>query len=372
MLRKWHRDLVPAGGNFRTTDVYVGSRDSWRPCFQLEERLAVVVDELERSIHAAGGRESLIITAAGRFFYDFEMIHPFADANGRVGQLCLFFTLRQVMQLPTFLWTSVDGNSLDREGLNACLEGPDASVLIAAIQAGIEYGRHRGLDKMPLRLNDEETAMYNRMLQYGHAYAKAIRIFDVLDPYLCLRRSQLWSFNQAILGGFRSNGLIHGDSLLSGLNIVMDTHALSVSTFVTAISEAFVSGRAQPLFEEANVDTLLLMLDFLVRRVVPTDASITTHVSLEDFLTENTIRDILLEFVAHAWRLWKQNWSPEKPVAAAGAQFKLDFDGLEAPPFSCIYLSGERACTIDLRYFSVDSISFDGNAWCPFYCVRCD
>ncbi|EFJ25212.1 hypothetical protein SELMODRAFT_413999 [Selaginella moellendorffii] len=146
MLRKWHRALVPAGGNFRTTDVYVGSRDSWRPCFQLEERLAVVVDELERSIHAA---ES--------------------------GSYVCIFTLRQVMQLPTFLWTSVDGNSLDRDGLNACLEGPDASVLIAAIQAGIEYGRHRGLDKMPLRLNDEETAMYNRTLQYGHAYAKAIR-----------------------------------------------------------------------------------------------------------------------------------------------------------------------------------------------------
>ena len=78
-------------GEFRTKQNWIGQpgstieRERFVPPPQ--DRLMTCLGDLEKYIHSASGLPALI--RMGLVHYQFEVIHPFADGNGRIGRLLL-------------------------------------------------------------------------------------------------------------------------------------------------------------------------------------------------------------------------------------------------------------------------------------------
>lgn len=91
-------------GEFRTSPVWIGWKNEGlqQALFvpPVEENLTGAFAELERYIHYAETEHVLV--RAALIHYQFETIHPFIDANGRVGRLLnlLFLVDQGVLQKP--------------------------------------------------------------------------------------------------------------------------------------------------------------------------------------------------------------------------------------------------------------------------------
>ena len=105
-------------GEFRSSPVWIG-----REGCTLKEALFVppageamteAFSELEKFIHADSGLHPLV--RAALIHYQFETIHPFIDANGRVGRLLntLFLLESGMIRQPALQWSSALGRFGDR------------------------------------------------------------------------------------------------------------------------------------------------------------------------------------------------------------------------------------------------------------------
>lgn len=91
-------------GEMRTSPIWLGTKDdtlATAPFIPpVYEDMAQSIADLENYIHYEEETDALIMAAL--IHYQFEMIHPFIDGNGRIGRLLtmLFLMDRGVIQLP--------------------------------------------------------------------------------------------------------------------------------------------------------------------------------------------------------------------------------------------------------------------------------
>ena len=91
-------------GEMRTSPIWLGTKDDTQATAPfippVYEDMAKSIADLENYIHYEEQTDALIMAAL--IHYQFEMIHPFIDGNGRIGRLLtlLFLMDRNVIQQP--------------------------------------------------------------------------------------------------------------------------------------------------------------------------------------------------------------------------------------------------------------------------------
>lgn len=163
------RGLVEESGEFRSRPVGVVDQDGHVLHFgTLPQYVPALVSELLEWVQSS---DVHMLIRSCVFHYEFELIHPFADGNGRVGRL--WHTLLLSKWNPVFAWLPVESMIHDHQqayydAINAANDAAESTVfiefmlstikasLIEAINASDEVS-DRVIEKSTLRWSKIET-----------------------------------------------------------------------------------------------------------------------------------------------------------------------------------------------------------------------
>ena len=164
------RGLVEESGVFRTRPV--GVVDSEGHVLHFGTLPQYVPDLVMELLDWVKTSEVHMLIRSCVFHYEFELIHPFADGNGRVGRL--WHTLLLSQWNPAFAWLPVESIIHDRqreyyEAINASNDAGESTVFIefmlSAIQASlIEAIQAR--DEMSDGKMDKATFRWNKIWEH--------------------------------------------------------------------------------------------------------------------------------------------------------------------------------------------------------------
>ena len=160
------RGLVEESGMFRTRPVGVVDKEGQVLHFStLPQYVPDLVMELLEWVKTS---DVHMLIRSCVFHYELELIHPFADGNGRIGRL--WHTLLLSKWNPAFVWLPVESIIHDRQqeyyaAINASNDAGESTIFIefmlSAIQASLMEARDavsdRKLDKATLRWNKIQT-----------------------------------------------------------------------------------------------------------------------------------------------------------------------------------------------------------------------
>lgn len=133
------RDLVNESGVFRTRPV--GVVDSQGNILHSGTLPRYVPDLTEDLLKWVNNSESPMLIKSCVFHYEFEVIHPFADGNGRIGRL--WHTLLLSKWNPLFAWIPVESIIHDRQdkyyqAINESNDKGDSTVFIEFMLSAIK------------------------------------------------------------------------------------------------------------------------------------------------------------------------------------------------------------------------------------------
>lgn len=188
------RDLVEESGIFRTRPVGAVDREGHVLHFcTLPQYVPDLVMEL---LEWAKTSEVHMLIRNCIFHYELELIHPFADGNGRVGRL--WHTLLLSMWNPVFSWLPVESIIHNRQrkyydAINVSNDAEESTVFIEIMFSSIKASlieaintsngmSDRKMDKAPLR--------WNRIQKYlkTHNYIRTLTCGSCVG---CRRQQQI-------------------------------------------------------------------------------------------------------------------------------------------------------------------------------------
>ena len=164
------RGLVEESGVFRTRPV--GVVDSEGHVLHFGTLPQYVPDLVVELLDWVKTSEVHMLIRSCLFHYEFELIHPFADGNGRVGRL--WHTLLLSKWNPTFAWLPVESIIHDRQreyyaAINASNATEEPTVFIefmlSAIKASLVDAINTS-DEMSDGKLDKDTLRWNKIQEY--------------------------------------------------------------------------------------------------------------------------------------------------------------------------------------------------------------
>ena len=170
------RGLVEESGMFRTRPVGVVDQEGHVLHFgTLPQYVPDLVMELLDWVKTS---EVHMLIRSCVFHYEFELIHPFADGNGRVGRL--WHTLLLSKWNPTFAWLPVESIIHDRQpeyyaAINASNDAGESTVFIEFMLSAIKASLMDAIntsDEMSDGKVDKATLRWNKIQEYlkNHDY----------------------------------------------------------------------------------------------------------------------------------------------------------------------------------------------------------
>ena len=164
------RGLVEESGMFRTRPV--GVVDSEGHVLHFGTLPQYVPDLVMELLEWAKTSEVHMLIRSCVFHYELELIHPFADGNGRVGRL--WHTLLLSKWNPVFAWLPVESIIHDRQqeyydAINASNDAGESTIFIGFMLSAIKASLMEAIN-----LNDEvndvkidkETLRWNKIQEY--------------------------------------------------------------------------------------------------------------------------------------------------------------------------------------------------------------
>ena len=164
------RGLVVESGMFRTRPVGVVNRDG--QVVHLGTLPQYVPDSVMELLDWTKHSDLHMLIKSCVFHYEFELIHPFADGNGRVGRL--WHTLLLSKWNPTFAWLPVESIIHDRQqeyynAINASNNAGESTAFIefmlSAIKASL-IDATKTSDDMSDEKSDKKTLRLQKIDQF--------------------------------------------------------------------------------------------------------------------------------------------------------------------------------------------------------------
>ena len=164
------RGLVEESGMFRTRPVGVVDQEGHVLHFgTLPQYVPDLVMELLDWVKTS---EVHMLIRSCVFHYEFELIHPFADGNGRVGRL--WHTLLLSKWNPAFAWLPVESIIHDRQqeyydAINAANDAGESTVFIEFMLSAIKASLMDAIntsDEMSDGKLDKATLRWNKIQEY--------------------------------------------------------------------------------------------------------------------------------------------------------------------------------------------------------------
>ena len=164
------RGLVEESGMFRTRPVGVVASEGHVLHFgTLPQYVPDLVMELLDWVKTS---EVHMLIRSCVFHYEFELIHPFADGNGRVGRL--WHTLLLSKWSPAFAWLPVESIIHDRQqeyydAINASNDAGESTVFIEFMLSAIKTSLIEAInlsDEMSDEKLDKATLRWNKIQEY--------------------------------------------------------------------------------------------------------------------------------------------------------------------------------------------------------------
>lgn len=164
------RGLVEESGMFRTRPV--GVVDSEGHVLHFGTLPQYVPDLVMELLDWVKTSEVHMLIRSCVFHYEFELIHPFADGNGRVGRL--WHTLLLSKWSPAFAWLPVESIIHDRQqeyydAINASNDAGESTVFIEFMLSAIKTSLIEAInlsDEMSDEKLDKATLRWNKIQEY--------------------------------------------------------------------------------------------------------------------------------------------------------------------------------------------------------------
>ncbi len=161
------RGLLNEAGEFRSRPVGVADREGNILHFgTLPQDVPKLVQELLESTERS---EIHLLIKSCVFHYEFELIHPFADGNGRMGRL--WHTLLLSKWNPIFAWLPIESIIHDNQSeyynaINVSNNNGNSTVFIEFMLSVIKQALQESINDKPKNISSKSDLRWNKINDY--------------------------------------------------------------------------------------------------------------------------------------------------------------------------------------------------------------
>lgn len=191
------RGLLNEAGEFRSRPVGVADSEGNILHFgTLPQYVPKLVQEL---LEWTEKSEIHLLIKSCVFHYEFELIHPFADGNGRMGRL--WHTLLLSKWNPIFAWLPIESIIHDNQSeyynaINVSNNNGNSTVFIEFMLSVIKQALQESINDKPKNISSKSDLRWNKINDYleTHEYILNSDVQKLLGSLICYRTRILVGF----------------------------------------------------------------------------------------------------------------------------------------------------------------------------------